>query len=512
MTRQRSALHEPTSAIRKRITKAQLEEIQKRKRREATAAKRGKPLKPAREQKNKRWDPALRRQAINIYNAKYASSKNFAGCTNELCKLPGFADVTRGNVQGWVIAAAKVAAQEPNEFGLIVYQQGRPPALPEALYHELKEQLVGLAKTKSFTLTATSLRPIALGFIISKLGPETIRPGVGRFNCSYKWLRLLALAAKLKWRKPFGDSRKPPANASKLIDDMILRLAYLMHEYNVPPALTLNFDHTGLHFMQMRGNTWTVVEQDTGVPHNSRPEKEREIKQQHKGDKRQATGTVGSSMAGDILPGQLLVEGVPHGDGALPALHGNKYVQSSGEHVGDKVGFKPVQAGSDANTGRLTRTWLGHLAQTDNHWANIKTSYAILEFIIIPWLLAKKAAIGKAADAICILIVDCWYGWKDQDKRKTLISFHHYVRNHYPWLQLLFVPAACTDLVQPADRGFISWLKANMRAFYTDCISKEVLRQMAVGINVAAIQIDTSARYMKHMLAYSSAATGCVGR
>ena len=56
--------------------------------------------------------------------------------------------------------------------------------------------------------------------------------------------------------------------------------------------------------------------------------------------------------------------------------------------------------GADANAGRLTRTWLGHLAQTSNHWANIKTSYAILEFIIVPWLLAKKAAIGKAADAV----------------------------------------------------------------------------------------------------------------
>ena len=87
--------------------------------------------------------------------------------------------------------------------------------------------------------------------------------------------------------------------------------------------------------------------------------------------------------------------------------------------------------------------------------------------------------IGKAADAVCILIIDCWYGWKDQDKQKKLITFRHYVQKHYPWLRLLFVPAACTDLAQPADRGFISWLKAHMRKYYTTIISTEVMASCA---------------------------------
>jgi hypothetical protein len=72
---------------------------------------------------------------------------------------------------------------------------------------------------------------------------------------------------------------------------------------------------------------------------------------------------------------------------------------------------------------------LGHLTQTTNHWANIQTSYAILEFIIVPWLLEKKASMDLDTDHTAILIVDCWYGWKDQDKAKTLQNFrdcmHH---------------------------------------------------------------------------------------
>ena len=194
--------------------------------------------------------------------------------------------------------------------------------------------------------------------------------------------------------------------------------------------------------------------------------------------------------------------------GALPAIAGTKYIQSTGSNQGHGIGFRMVETraiGLDQEKlqiAKLASTWLGHLVQTSNHWANIQTSYAILEYIIIPWLLEKKRAIGKPPDAKSVLLIDCWYGWKDQDKLKTLITFRHYVRNHYPWLRLLFVPAACTDLAQPADRGMISWLKAFMRSFYTDVISKSVLEQLD-SVSLSNIKVNTSAPYLKHMLANS---------
>ena len=92
-------------------------------------------------------------------------------------------------------------------------------------------------------------------------------------------------------------------------------------------------------------------------------------------------------MAGDVCPGQLIVEGTPENHGALPALDGCAYAKARGSNPGHKVGWRLAQHGLDASRGRLERKWLGHLVQTTNHWANIQTSYAILEFIIIPWLL-----------------------------------------------------------------------------------------------------------------------------
>ena len=75
------------------------------------------------------------------------------------------------------------------------------------------------------------------------------------------------------------------------------------------------------------------------------------------------------------------------------------------------------------------------------------------------------------------------------------------MRQRYPWLKLLFVPAACTDLVQPADRGMISWLKANMRQTFNDVISADILKQMNEGVQPADVKLDVSAPHLKSLLA-----------
>jgi len=51
----------------------------------------------------------------------------------------------------------------------------------------------------------------------------------------------------------------------------------------------------------------------------------------------------------------------------------------------------------------------------------------------------------------------------------------------------------------------ISWLKANMRAYFTDIISADVLKQLQAGTNPADVKLDVSAPHLKHMLAIAFA-------
>ena len=152
-------------------------------------------------------------------------------------------------------------------------------------------------------------------------------------------------------------------------------------------------------------------------------------------------------MAGDVCPGQLIVEGTPENHGALPALDGCAYAKARGSNPGHKVGWRLAQHGLDASRGRLERKWLGHLVQTTNHWANIQTSYAILEFIIIPWLLEKKASMDLPPDHPAILIIDCWYGWKDQDKKKTLQNFRDCTRHGFEHARTPCVAQLCSHVI-----------------------------------------------------------------
>ena len=488
-------------------TKAEVDYMSKRAKREEKAVERGKPLKPQRPQKNRKWATEMKEQAVAIYHSKFAAAKqnSYEACTQHLLRMPGYNGMTRALLRAWVIRAAEDAPHEPNEYGLIVTRAGRPPRIPPELYEELKQTVKQLAEARAIRICASSMQPVIRSIIVHRLGTDVIRPEKGGFIVGPMWLQQLARNCGLRWRKPYGDARKPPPDADAQIDDMRLRLAYLMKEHGIPRALVLNFDHTGMHFMQQRGNTFTSVEEDTDASHKSRPAKQKETKLKGLNDKRQCTGTVGTSFAGDVLPGQLIVEGVSTGHRSLPDLPGCKYAQMPGRHDGHTVGWRLVAQGSDASVGRLERAWLGHLVQTSNHWANIQTSYAILEYIIIPWLMDTKRRMDLPPDQPAILIVDCWYGWKDQDQKKTLKSFRQYVFENYAWLKLLFVPAACTDLVQPADRGMISWLKANMRTYFGDVISAEVLAQLNAGTSPADVALDVSAPRLKRMLALAFA-------
>jgi hypothetical protein len=51
----------------------------------------------------------------------------------------------------------------------------------------------------------------------------------------------------------------------------------------------------------------------------------------------------------------------------------------------------------------------------------------------------------------------------------------------------------------------ISWLKANMRAFFNDTISADILKQLQSGTQPVDVKLDVSAPHLKHMLAVAFA-------
>jgi hypothetical protein len=123
-----------------------------------------------------------------------------------------------------------------------------------------------------------------------------------------------------------------------------LRLAYLVHVYQVPPALVVNPDQTAIHFLST-GNARTyekVGRKDVAVT--------------GKEDKRQITPVVSSAADGTLLPLQLVFKGkTPR---SLPA-------------------GTTVQAVTQLDGWRLKFT--------NNHWSNLKTTKEWVTEILLPY-------------------------------------------------------------------------------------------------------------------------------
>ena len=95
-------------------------------------------------------------------------------------------------------------------------------------------------------LTAALLRPIAIGVLCSLGLGSKLKAGCGHFCASVNWIREITGVCGWRSTGSYGDSRKLPGNYESQGLDFKHRLAALVFRYNIPKALVVNGDHTGV--------------------------------------------------------------------------------------------------------------------------------------------------------------------------------------------------------------------------------------------------------------------------
>jgi len=243
----------------------------------------------------------------------------------------------------------------------------------------------------------------------------------------------------------------------------------------------VNADHTGIMFTQFKGKTWITKDMAAA----------RDKSVQGHGEKRQFTLLASTSASGHILHHQVIVLGRSHA--CLPAGDAWKY---------DKCLSTPNSKGS-VSTCYLVRACdvgspLANIASsccTSNHWSDDVTSKAYVSSILVPYFKQKVEAIRLVDPAlckpfgeqVCVLIVDCWWGWLDA-------SFRGFVKQNYPWIRLLFVPAGCTPVAQPMDAGIIATVKAILRALYGRWACDLTVAQIEGGSDPENVKIPSNVK------------------
>ena len=306
------------------------------------------------------------------------------------------------------------------------------------------------------------LRSVAIGVLVSvglkDLLSATHSNGTRVFSCSRVWVSQQCVAQGWRFKKPFGDSEKPPENMNALILDCLHRIAYFVKVYNVPKELVINPDHTGLHNTQIKGGGWTADKDTPAVASG--------------GDKRECTLVPCSSAAGRVCPTQIVVGGSTSASMAQ-GIGKYKNARVGGDHISSE--YKGYGGQLDANTvsaeHALVPKWIHHFSGTYNHWSDLVTSIDILVYVLVPFLKQEIARSSLPENSHAILIIDAWWGWVSP-------VFKAYVRSNYPWIHLVFVPGRCTPWAQPADRGFITRLKACLSKYSADLITDMVVHQL----------------------------------
>jgi hypothetical protein len=131
---------------------------------------------------------------------------------------------------------------------------GRPPVLPLELREKLIKTLHSVIITSSYNFTIGLLRPVALAVVASSGFGHLLKEKVNKldFCLSHKYLVRLCHEQNWRFKASFGDAKKIPNDWEQLSRSFCLRVAYFKFIYDIPNDLIVNFDHTPVHFIQMR--------------------------------------------------------------------------------------------------------------------------------------------------------------------------------------------------------------------------------------------------------------------
>ena len=377
-------------------------------------------------------------------------------------KLPGqnksvYDKLTRGSLREWFTKTGelKEGTKQAIFKETAVFTGGAQHSYVLSKHHELEEEIITLLKAHREAgqpLFATSVRTL-IRTLIQKREPHLLDfQSPNGFRVSLEWTRDF-VRTKLDWsfRKSTGAARKLPADWEQQGLNMAHRTAYLVKAHSIPPELVVNTDQTGIHLVPTGGTrTWA----EKGSKH---------VQVLGMEDKRQITATLSSSATGQLLPLQIVFTGST--ERSLPPR----------------------------NAGRLMCEEAGwHLTFSANHWSNLTTCKQFVEAVLQPYRRKQVQAMGLDSNSKLVWILDCWSVHISQE-------FMSWLKVTHVEILLIFVPANCTSIFQPADVILQRPFKHGFRQQF-DQYTSETLGQQIDEKELQDVKLDTKISVLKPLI------------
>ncbi|EPS95422.1 hypothetical protein FOMPIDRAFT_1132449 [Fomitopsis schrenkii] len=391
---------------------------------------------------------------INNVAPRVGWSATLIARTLQRDQLELFSRLSKGTVQRWLSKHGKRWSKrtlQSVENRRVLTASGRAGIL--AKYPDLVEA----AKTRFLDMRKLGI-PISrvLGRSILLALIKSSQPALlETFKCSEHFVGDF-FCSVLGWsvRKGTRAAAHIPANADELCERAFFRIVHIVVMYDVPAALIVGMDQTGVYVLPNNNVTYA----ETGS---------RQVDVAAKDEKRAYTLCVATSADGDILPFQQIWSGQT--SRSLPEREADGMNDALGH------GFHFAFAASSKKT---------------SHFSTLKTMKEWMVHILKPYIEHKIQELNLPDDQKAILVIDCYPVHTSED-------FRLYVWNEFPNIFLIFIPANCTGIFQPADIGLNRVIKHRLRQSALEFLVESHTAQISKGLTPEQVKITTSIKTLR---------------
>lgn len=296
---------------------------------------------------------------------------------------------------------------------------GRPTVLPAHIESAVKDYLCKLRQNGGI-VNKTVVISAATG-TVEHHDKSLLKKYGGVIDLNRYWAESFMSRMGLVKRKATKAARKLPDDFDTVKTTFLDSIRSVVTEHQIPPALIINWDQTGVRLVP--SSEWTMAEVGS-----------KQVEVHGLGDKREITVLLAITLSGALLPPQLL-------------------------YAGKTDRCHPHQQFPDS--------W--DVYHTENHWSNENSMLHFIDHVISPYVAATRQSLQLPETQPALCIFDVFAAHRVESVRNKLRDAN---------IQFLYVPGGCTGELQPLDKAFNHPYKKALKDKFSGWYAGEVKRAL----------------------------------
>ena len=325
-----------------------------------------------------------------------------------------------------------------DDVHVAVKKRGRPLLLPEEI-DVLTKKYIHTLRVNGAPVSSSIIIVAAQG-IITHYDQSLLKMFGGSIELKKSWAFSFLKRCGYVKRKATRTARKVPGDFEEVKKAFLQRVSESIQDYNIAPSMVVNFDQTGCKMIPV--SDWTLEVEGT-----------KQVDMIGRDDKREITLLLAISLAGKLLPPQIIYAG-----------------KTSRCHPSVNVPDR----------------W--NITHSTSHWSTEATMIEYCDHVLAPYMVEQRQSLDLGVDAPGLCIFDVFAAHRCEAFLQKLNSCY---------IKYVFVPAGCTGLLQPLDISVNDPFKSHMKELFSLWYALQVKSSLDRNPEVQAVKVDLKTSTIK---------------